>query len=78
MIRTEVARELQILDQFNLEVARFRAKYGFSTSMVNLYGKMGRLCQELMNIERHIVRIEALQEEAARSFQRMKDKKGSI
>lgn len=74
MIRTEIARELWELDQLNLEVAKFRAEYGFSTTMIPLYNTMGKLNKELVKLGAKVARIEELRESIAEAFELVKEK----
>lgn len=73
-LRVMLEQEKHNLDLFNLEVAKFRLKYGMFTGLIRLYGAMGNLCRRLMAIESEVQGIACQWGKVTGSFQLVKDK----
>lgn len=56
------------LDEFNLEVARYRAREGMCPALPHLYGVMGRMSKTLQTLQANAVLLEALDREAEALF----------
>lgn len=74
-LRELIENEQHNLDLFNLEVAKFRLKYGMSLSLAHLYGRMGKLSKNLMSLEPKIVEIGSRWKEIVGYFQHLEDAK---
>lgn len=67
-------QEKKDLDKFNLEVAKFRVKYGMSAQLIHLYGAMGRLSKKLIELEQGASNIEAMKNGVGGAFELMKER----
>ncbi len=73
-LKESLEQEKHNLDLFNLEVAKYRLKHGMTTSLIHLYGDMGKLSVSLINTEQHLVDIVSSWENITGSFQQLIDK----
>lgn len=73
-LREKIQWESHKLDLFNLEVAKFRVKYGVSKSMIQLYWNMGRLCGNLITLSELVGITDNQWKVVVASFQTMLDK----
>lgn len=69
-----ISKELHNLDLFNLEVAKFRVKYGVSRKLIHLYGAMGRLSQKLLSLQGETLDVSLYWGDITDTFQKMKDR----